>query len=231
LILWLKPSCIVTKEDSERSGPPQANVSCSGLDLSYSSFILTKIITLFSLRLKYCFFKIATCARLDTKQSFDVNQKSRIIAQVPPAHAQRVYETVHTLGMMFRMYRILYAISVHYKHCSGQSKNMFVPCSLQKSEKKSHIFDILIYRMDSPHQSACLLIRVLSLEARRATQAERLTATTATAAASVVAAVAAEQASSASPPFFALAPPVEMDYIASQPTPASADWTVPCFCL
>ena len=106
---------------------------------------------------------------------------------------------------------------------------MFVPCSLQKSEKKSHIFDILIYRTDSPHQSACLLIRVLSLEARRATQAERLTATTAMAAASVVAAAAAEQASSASPPFFALAPLVEMDYIASQPTPASADGPSPAF--
>ena len=109
----VEASCIVTKEDSEHSGPPQANVSCSGLDLSYSTFILTNIITLFSLRLKYCLFKIATCARLDTKQSFDVNQKSRIIAQVPPDHVQRVYETVHTLGMMFCMYCILYAISVH----------------------------------------------------------------------------------------------------------------------
>ncbi len=32
-------------------------------------------------------------------------------------------ERVNTLGMMFRMYCILYAISVHYEHCSGQNKN------------------------------------------------------------------------------------------------------------
>jgi hypothetical protein len=43
----------------------------------------------------------------------------------------------------------------------------------------------------------------LSLEARRAAQAERRAANTATAAASAAAAAAAERASSASPPFFA----------------------------
>ncbi len=46
----------------------------------------------------------------------------------------------------------------------------------------------------------------LSLEARRATQAERRAANTAMAAASAVAAAAAERASSASPPFFADGP-------------------------
>ena len=36
---------------------------------------------------------------------------------------------------------------------------MFVPCSLQKTEKRSTIFDILLF-VDSPLQSACLLVRV-----------------------------------------------------------------------
>ena len=59
------------------------------------------------------------------------------------------------------------------------------------------------------------------------TQAERRSADTATAPASVAAAAAADQASSASPPFFALSPPTEMDSIASPPTPAYADGPTP----
>jgi hypothetical protein len=71
----------------------------------------------------------------------------------------------------------------------------------------------------------------LSLEARRAAQAERRSANTAKAPASVAAAAAAastaaaaanERASSASPPLFALSPTAEMDSIASLPTGASA---------
>ena len=68
----------------------------------------------------------------------------------------------------------------------------------------------------------------LSLEARRAAQAERRSANTATVPASVAAAAAAasttaaaaanERASSASPPLFALSPTAEMDSIASLPT-------------
>ncbi len=78
--------------------------------------------------------------------------------------------------------------------------------------------------------------QVLSLEARRAAQAERRSANTATAAASAAAAVVAastaaaaatKQASSASLPLFALSPPAEMDYIASLPTPPSADGPSP----
>ena len=76
----------------------------------------------------------------------------------------------------------------------------------------------------------------LSLEACHAAQAERQAANTATAAASAAAAAAAEstaaaaateRALSASQPLFALSPPVEMDSIASPPTPASADGTSP----
>ena len=52
-----------------------------------------------------------------------------------------------------------------------------------------------------------------SLETRRAAQAERRAANTAT----------ATVASSASLPFFALSPPVEMESIASLPTPVSAN--------
>jgi hypothetical protein len=59
------------------------------------------------------------------------------------------------------------------------------------------------------------------------TQAERRSADTATAPASVAAAAAADRALSASPPFFALSPPTEMDSIASPPTPASADGPTP----
>ncbi len=72
-----------------------------------------------------------------------------------------------------------------------------------------------------------MFIEGLSLEARHAAQAERRSANTATAPASVAAAAAAERASSASPPFFALSPPTEMDSIASPPTPASADGPTP----
>jgi len=75
--------------------------------------------------------------------------------------------------------------------------------------------------------------QVLSLEARRATQAERRSAKTATVPASVAAAAAAasttaaasvnEWALSASPPLFALSPTAKMDSIAYLPTSASAD--------
>ena len=89
---------------------------------------------------------------------------------------------------------------------------MFVPCSLQKVTKKIHRQHIG---------------QGVSLEARYAAQAERRAANTAMAQASASAAAAAEQASSASPTFFALSPPAEMDSIASPPTPASADGPTP----
>jgi hypothetical protein len=75
-----------------------------------------------------------------------------------------------------------------------------------------------------------------SLEACRATQAERQAANTTTAAASEAAAAAAastaaaaatERASPASQPLFALSPPAEMDSIASPPTGVSADGPSP----
>ena len=72
-----------------------------------------------------------------------------------------------------------------------------------------------------------MFIEGLSFEARHAAQAERRSANTATGTASAAAAAAAERASSASPPFFALSPPTEMDSIASPPTPASADGPTP----
>jgi hypothetical protein len=72
-----------------------------------------------------------------------------------------------------------------------------------------------------------MFIEGLSLEACHAAQAERRSANTATSPASAAAAAAAERASSASPPFFALSPPAEMDSIASPPTPASADGSTP----
>jgi hypothetical protein len=56
------------------------------------------------------------------------------------------------------------------------------------------------------HSTAVFIGQGLSLEARRAAQAERRAANTAMAAASATAAVAAERASSASPPFFANGP-------------------------
>jgi hypothetical protein len=70
----------------------------------------------------------------------------------------------------------------------------------------------------------------LTLDARRAAQAERRSANTAKAPASAVAAAAVaatERALSASPPFFALSPPAKMDSIASPPTGASIDGTSP----
>ncbi len=55
--------------------------------------------------------------------------QSSIVSTIPEQNI------VNTLGMMFCMYRILYAISVHNKHRSGQNKNnVFVPCSLQKTK-------------------------------------------------------------------------------------------------
>ena len=72
-----------------------------------------------------------------------------------------------------------------------------------------------------------MFIEGFSLEACHTAQAERRSANTAMAPTSVAAAVAAERASSASPPFFALSPPNEMDSIASPPTPASADGPTP----
>jgi hypothetical protein len=76
----------------------------------------------------------------------------------------------------------------------------------------------------------------LTLDARRAAQVERRSANTAkapasaaaaAAAASTAAAAATKWALSASQPLFALSPPVEMDSIASPPTPASVDGTSP----
>jgi hypothetical protein len=72
-----------------------------------------------------------------------------------------------------------------------------------------------------------MFIEGFSLEACHTAQAERRSANTAMAPTSVAAAAAAERASSASPPFFALSPPTEMDSIASPPTPASADGPTP----
>jgi hypothetical protein len=125
------------------------------------------------------------------------------------------------------MYRILYAMSVHYKNRSGQSKK---ECSYPVPS----IFDIIICGFTP---SVRMFIgQDLSLEARRAAQAERRSANTAkattsvaaaAAAASTVAAAVTERALSASPPFFALSPPAEMDSIASPPTGASVDGTSP----
>ncbi len=47
---------------------------------------------------------------------------------------------VNTLGMMFRMYCILYAISVHYEHHSGQNKNNDCTLFPPKNREKIHIF-------------------------------------------------------------------------------------------
>ena len=110
-------------------------------------------------------------------------------------------------------------MSVHYEHRSGQSKK---ECSYPVPS----IFDIIICGFTP---SVRMFIgQGLSLEARRAAQAERRSANTATAPASVAAAAAAasttaaaaanERASSASPPLFALSPTAEMDSIASLPT-------------
>ena len=91
-----------------------------------------------------------------------------------------------------------YAIYVHYEHRSGQSKN---ECSYPVPS----IFDVIICGFTP---SVRMFIgQGLSLEAHRAAQAERQAANTAPAA-------AAERASSASPTFFALSPPAEMDSIA-----------------
>ena len=117
-----------------------------------------------------------------------------------------------------------YAIYIHYEHRSGQSKK---ECSYPVPS----IFDIIICGFTP---SVRMFIgQGLSLEARRAAQAERRSANTTTAPASVAAAAAAasttaaaaanERASSASPPLFALSPTAEMDSIASLPTGASAD--------
>ena len=47
----------------------------------------------------------------------------------------------YTLGMIFCMYRILYAMSIHYEHRSGQSKEEFFVPSLfpPKNREKIHI--------------------------------------------------------------------------------------------
>jgi len=121
-----------------------------------------------------------------------------------------------------------YAIYVHYEHHSGQSKKEY-------SYPVPSIFDFIFCGFTP---SVRMFIgQGLSLEARRAAQAERRSANTATAPASVAAAAATasttaaaaanERASSASPPLFALSPTAEMDSIASPPTPASADGPTP----
>ena len=117
-----------------------------------------------------------------------------------------------------------YAIYVHYENRSGQSKK-------ECSYPVPYIFDVIICGLTP---SVRMFIgQGFSLEARRATQAERQSANTATVPASVAAAAAAasttaaaaanERASSASPPLFALSPPAKLDSIASLPTGASAD--------
>jgi len=93
-----------------------------------------------------------------------------------------------------------------------------------KNREKIHISINVDYLLNP---SVSMFIEGLSLEARHATQAERRSANTATAPASAAAAAAAERSSSASPPFFALFPPAEMDSIASPPTPASANGPTP----
>ena len=127
--------------------------------------------------------------------------------------------------MIFHMYRILYAMSVHYEHRSGQSKK---ECSYpvpSKIQRKFHISINVDYLLTP--SSVSMFIEGLSLEARHAAQAERRSANTATASASAAAAAAAERALSVSPPFFALSPPAAMDSIASPLTPASADGPTP----
>ena len=93
-----------------------------------------------------------------------------------------------------------------------------------KTREKIHISINVDYLLTP---SVSMFIEGLSLEARHAAQAERRSANTATAPTSVAAAAAGERASSASPPFFALSPPAEMDSIASPQTPASADGLTP----
>jgi hypothetical protein len=126
--------------------------------------------------------------------------------------------------MIFHMYRIRYAMSVHYEHHSGQSKKNVRTLFPPKNRQKIHISINVDYLLTP---SVSMFIEGLSLEARHAAQAERLSANTATASASAAAAGAAERASSVSPPFFALSPPAKMDSIASLPTPASADEPTP----
>ena len=100
-------------------------------------------------------------------------------------------------------------------------RSLFPP----KNREKIHISINVDYYLLTP--SVSMFIEGLSLEACHAAQAERRSANTATAPASAAAAAAAERASSASPPFFALSPPAEMDSFASLPTPASADGPTP----
>jgi hypothetical protein len=104
---------------------------------------------------------------------------------------------------------------------------MFIPCSLH----------FQYYYCGFTPSVRMFIGQDLSLEARRAPQAERRSANTAKAPASVAAGVAAaastaaaaanERALSASPPLFALSSTAEMDSIASSPTGASADGPSP----
>jgi hypothetical protein len=119
------------------------------------------------------------------------------------------------------MYRVLIGmfylyLSVHYDYRGGQS-NFECSYPVPSKKQKIHISINVDYYLLTP--SVSMFIEGLSLEACHAAQAERRSANTATAPASVAAAAAAERALSASPPFFALSPPAEMDSIASPPTP------------
>ncbi len=72
-----------------------------------------------------------------------------------PVHRHRFLvpeqNIVNTLGMIIRMYRIIYAISVHYEHRSGQSKKeCSYPVPSEKTEKRSTYFPHLVGF--SPHE-------------------------------------------------------------------------------
>jgi hypothetical protein len=63
------------------------------------------------------------------------------------ANKYKRQDHLNTLGMMFRMYCILYAISVHNEHRSGQNKSnvctSLYPVPSKKQRKDPHIFPIL----------------------------------------------------------------------------------------
>ena len=99
--------------------------------------------------------------------------------------------------MIFRKYHILYTVSVHYKHRSGQSKKECPDLVLSKKQSKIHILIILIVDYLLTPSVSMFIDQGLSLEACHASQAERRSANTATAPTSVAAAVAAASTAAA----------------------------------
>ena len=131
--------------------------------------------------------------------------------------------------MIFRMYHTIYAISVHYEHRGGQSKKNVHTLFPPKNREKIHILiKLIVDYLITPSQHVYWSGFDLQAERRSANTAKApASAAAAAAAASTAAAAATHWALSASPPFFALSPPAEMDSIASPPTGASVDGTSP----